>query len=365
MAKKFIKKAAEEVEEPKKQVEDAEDIAEAEEPEKQEETEVVEKATPPEDEVEETEEAEKQESDSKSKAADETASDTESPDSTDDEESEAQTQSSNTAASVEDEPEVVDPSQPQRHFNFRNKLGFFRSKKGLGLAILAAVIVVGASGVYFYSQNSTPEKMAAGKTKDSVKLLDKIGKLIELPTTEEPIIATVSDVNKLPKQDFYDKAQNGDRVLVYKDSKMAILYRPSQNKIIKVGTVTVEGSASAAASGSAVAGATDKDASEKPESSPTPTPGVLKVVIYNGTKTAGLAKKTGDSLTSKFNNIEISSTANATADYTKSLIVDLSGKNSSAAKSLAGELLGEVGELPESESQPSGADILVILGNQE
>jgi hypothetical protein len=56
--------------------------------------------------------------------------------------------------------------------------------------------------------------------------------------------------------------------------------------------------------------------------------------------------------------------ANAAGDYTKDLIVDLTGKNAAFAKTLAGELNGEVGSLPSSETKPD-ADILVILGTSE
>ena len=242
--------------------------------------------------------------------------------------------------------------------------------KKFALVGLIVIILVAAGGGYYFLniRQSTIGPQAAAETK---KVIDKVGKLIELPA-EEPILATVTDVGKLPKEPFYQNAQDGDKVLVYKNAKIAILYRPAANKIIKVGAVTIEEQKTASRAGEAVAGTSDVVSEKEAEKTPTPTPGVVRVAIYNGTKTAGLAKKTGDSLEAKFQNIEVVSTANATGDHTKTLVVDLSadkaglsGKNKNAASSLSKELGGEVGSLPEAETAPSGADILIILGQAQ
>ncbi len=70
------------------------------------------------------------------------------------------------------------------------------------------------------------------------RLVEEVGKIIELPQ-ETPTIATVSDVEKLRNQTFFSKAQNGDKVLIFTDSKKAILYRPSEKRIIEVGIVNI------------------------------------------------------------------------------------------------------------------------------
>jgi hypothetical protein len=73
---------------------------------------------------------------------------------------------------------------------------------------------------------------------DAAMLINKVGQLMELPIGEKPTIATVSDMTKLKGQPFFDKAENSDKVLIYKLAKKAILYRPSENKIINVAPVT-------------------------------------------------------------------------------------------------------------------------------
>lgn len=66
----------------------------------------------------------------------------------------------------------------------------------------------------------------------------KVSKLMVLPKGEVPTIATVSDKSKLVEQSFFQNAEDGDAVLIYQKAGSAILYRPSENRIINVGPVT-------------------------------------------------------------------------------------------------------------------------------
>lgn len=52
----------------------------------------------------------------------------------------------------------------------------------------------------------------------------------------------------------------------------------------------------------------------------------------------------------------------ANSDYTKTLVIDITKSNKSAAEELAGLLGASVANLPSGEIIPSGADFLVILG---
>lgn len=73
---------------------------------------------------------------------------------------------------------------------------------------------------------------------ETADLVQKIGKFMELPAGEQPTLATVTDRAKLKDQNFFESAQNGDKVLVYAKEKKAILYRPSNGKIIEVAHLT-------------------------------------------------------------------------------------------------------------------------------
>lgn len=211
------------------------------------------------------------------------------------------------------------------------------SRKLILIAVLL-VLIAAAPSYYFYSQYQkaqetlkNPEKLTQEETK---KLVEKVGKLIELPKGEEPTIATIQDKNKLKDQPFFAKAENGDKVLIFSKSQKAILYRPSTNKIIEVAPVNL--------------GATQ----------------LVKVAILNGTTTTGLTKTAETELKEKVANAQVVLKENAEKqDYTKTIVVDLSGKNKTSADSIAKAIIGEVGNLPSGETKPEGTDILVILGS--
>ncbi|HZP55482.1 MAG TPA: hypothetical protein VFB03_01790, partial [Candidatus Saccharimonadales bacterium] len=88
------------------------------------------------------------------------------------------------------------------------------------------------------SQNKLnhPDQLAKSQTQ---QLVLQVSKLAELPTGEDPTVATVSDVSKLSGQTFFANAQNGDKVLIYTKAKKAYLYRPSTNKLINVAPLNV------------------------------------------------------------------------------------------------------------------------------
>lgn len=120
----------------------------------------------------------------------------------------------------------------------------FLNKKNMLMGLTAVVLVVAvAASVYFYMQYYQTQKLLKNPTlaaqQQTQALLSAVGNLIDLPQNETPTIATVSDVTKLQGQPFFAKAQNGDKVLIYTNAKKAILYRPSENKIIDVAPVNI------------------------------------------------------------------------------------------------------------------------------
>lgn len=118
--------------------------------------------------------------------------------------------------------------------------------------LLLAIIAGGVIGYREYTKLrdenkrlSNPQEAAKN---DSEKIKGQVAALIEVPTDEEPTIATVVDTSKLSGQPFFAKAQNDDRVLMYQKAKKAILYRPSTNKIIEVAPINIGDESSKASS---------------------------------------------------------------------------------------------------------------------
>lgn len=221
------------------------------------------------------------------------------------------------------------------------------------------------SAVFFYVQYKKSQAEKTTTASDVEKTSEAVAKLMELPA-EAPTLATVSDAEKLKNQPFFENAKNGDKVLIFKTARKAILYRPFTNKIIEVGPIQIEEpsvAGTATVSGQIVS--PTSILSPTIEATPTAVPTKdtrIAVAVYNGTKVNGLSKKTADNLLKEFSDIKIQSTGNAAGDYTKTLVIDLSKKQKEKAAAIAKFLKGEVTMLPKGEATPA-ADILVILGS--
>ena len=188
-------------------------------------------------------------------------------------------------------------------------------KKLILILIGILILVVIITGGFFFYQYQQKQNLLKNPKIASVNeanaLVVKIGKLIKLPN-ETPSVATISDIEKLKDQSLFKNAQNGDKVLIFSQSKKAIVYRPSENVLIEVGNLVINPNRS---SSSGQLQSTDEKGSE-----------IVKVSFYNGTKTAGLAKTEAKNIETKFSNIEIVDTKNAASDYQKTVVIDLSGK---------------------------------------
>jgi hypothetical protein len=86
-----------------------------------------------------------------------------------------------------------------------------------------------------------PAQVIAKLQEETTKsVLEEVKKLYSVPEDENPTIATVQDIEKLKDQPFFDGAENGDVLIVFEKSSQAILYRPNENKLVKVGPISVD-----------------------------------------------------------------------------------------------------------------------------
>ena len=110
------------------------------------------------------------------------------------------------------------------------------------IAILLPLLVGG--GVVFGIVKTKPElfgipKQGSVALTEADELTIVVSKLMTLPTDEKPTVATITDIKKVAGQDFYKNAKDGDKVLIFTSNKKAIIYRPSENKIVDVGVVSI------------------------------------------------------------------------------------------------------------------------------
>ncbi len=119
------------------------------------------------------------------------------------------------------------------------------SKRNLLISVLGLVtLVLIVTNIFFYNKVKTlranPQIETQAQNQAEVeKLVSDVGKLISLPTNEAPTIATVTDPEKLTGQPFFANAKVGDKVLIYAATRKAILYSPSENKIIEVAPLII------------------------------------------------------------------------------------------------------------------------------
>jgi hypothetical protein len=103
-------------------------------------------------------------------------------------------------------------------------------------AVFAALaIAAGFFAWQFFSLKTNPNK----ENDEAVaKVTSEVGNLFILPS-EKPTVAQVQDKEKLKGQTFFDKAENGDYILIYSEAKLALLYRQKDRKLVNVGPITV------------------------------------------------------------------------------------------------------------------------------
>lgn len=222
----------------------------------------------------------------------------------------------------------------------------FFSKFSKFLIVLPLITAVAVAGYFYFQYQKTQKLLQDPKlaAQEEIKaLVTKVAVLMELPKDEQPTVATISDKIKLKDQPFFTNAENGDKVLIYTQSRKAIIYRPGANKIIEVSTVNL-GSSSG--------------------SSPTsqPAANMVKVAIYNGTNTVGLTLIAEKQLKDKMKNIDVVAKENANKkDYEKTIVIILSKDKEKEGQAVADFLGVKIAPLPEGETKPA-ADIFIILG---
>lgn len=208
--------------------------------------------------------------------------------------------------------------------------------------VILFIAVVG-SAIYFYIQyNSIKNNPNNSAKQETEQLTHKISKFMELPK-EEPSVATITDKNKLKDQLFFANSENGDKLLIFTKAGEAILYRPSNNKIIAVAPINLQTSQSTI--------------------TPEITTNPIKIAVYNGGKKAGLAESMKTKLSSIIQNITVKTGNAQKNDYQKTLVINLKNVSNEILKQIIQITDGEISSLPEGEVKPE-VDVLIIVGSK-
>lgn len=223
------------------------------------------------------------------------------------------------------------------------------SKKITVIVACIIVLLIVACGCYFLADRMgyvKAFKMArqyvkqTELSKEDKVILEQLKKIMLLPEEETPTMAIIQDVEKLKTQQpgFFTDAKNGDRLIIYPNQ--AIIFDAVANKIIKVGPVQLN------------------EAQQQAQAQP------VYFAVYNGSGDDSKLKAMEDKIKATFTNAVIKVSQNASNnDYTKTIIIDLTGDDTDLSK-VAEALGAQVSTLPEGEAKPDGAMALVIIGKE-
>jgi uncharacterized membrane protein len=95
------------------------------------------------------------------------------------------------------------------------------------------VLLLAAVGFLLWKVTSADSPQATTQ-----RILTETGRIYLLPEGEKPVVARIQDRAKLTGQEFYANAKNGDYVIVYKEHKLALIYRDGAHKVIIAAPIT-------------------------------------------------------------------------------------------------------------------------------
>lgn len=235
-----------------------------------------------------------------------------------------------------------------------------RASFAIFMLVFLLCLAVGVAGYFYYQYKHIASPV--NDTEEITTLTREIGALMELPGDEVPTLATVTDREKLADQPFFQKAQNGDKVLIYTKSGRAILYRPSIGKIVDVTSVNVANNQPAETSKDPVVPQEVIQQEATPEDILLAEAGAPRIALYNGTTKKALTQKYETEIMKAYPEVTVVAKESANkSNYEQTMVIDLTGKQTDLAKKLATTYGVTVTPLPTGETAPS-ADILVIYG---
>jgi hypothetical protein len=116
----------------------------------------------------------------------------------------------------------------------------------ISVVVLLTLAILGI-GAYLVLGKNSPEQStettqsdtstSSNTTNTSSEIYEKVGKHMILPTGETPTVVPVTNKEELGNEELFKNVQNGDMFLVFTESKLAVVYRESEDKIVTVSTL--------------------------------------------------------------------------------------------------------------------------------
>lgn len=121
-----------------------------------------------------------------------------------------------------------------------NKFKQFVLENKRVLIIIGVIIVAGLATLLIVNlinnQPQSSEELQQNVEQQTEQIITNIGSEIILPDDETPIMSIIVDKSQL-EGDIFENAQDGDKVLIYENAGLMVVYRESTNEIIATGPV--------------------------------------------------------------------------------------------------------------------------------
>ena len=106
----------------------------------------------------------------------------------------------------------------------------------IGILLLLLVIAVGVSGLLFIKYKRAVD---TANSSEREQIIQRLAPIIILPD-EQPDLSTILDTSKLTNQVLKQRANNGDKLLIYNKAKRLIIYRPATGKVVDMLTIQTQ-----------------------------------------------------------------------------------------------------------------------------
>lgn len=240
-------------------------------------------------------------------------------------------------------------------------------------SLLAIVfLLMLCSTIFFYIKYQEAQDVlsatSGSNAQEVAEVVRKVSRHIVLPENEQPTLATVSEVDKLRVQNFFLKAENGDKVLIYPQARKAYLYRPRTDKLIEVSPIAVgdESATTPQNSQATQLPTTQPQVTPPPTSSLSPTPNqpqTIKIEIRNATINQGIANIARTNITSQISNIEVTRVGNANnQNLSRTTLVVMNTSKQSDLQRIAQQINAEFQSENIQGEEGSSADAIIYLG---
>jgi hypothetical protein len=201
--------------------------------------------------------------------------------------------------------------------------------------LIGLILVTGVFSAWWLGQSRSNDT----SKQEMIKVRSKVNKLVVLPISEDPTLATVTDKNSLKDNFLKANAENGDKVLVYVKAKKVYIYRPSVNRIVNIGPLTVDASAGEVQN--------------------------TRILVKTGNNNPNISQNIVSQLTQNYKSATVSQKVETATrqNYPSTIIIDLTdGSKYDLVTNLMQLLNAQRGILPQGEAKPDNTDILIITG---